>query len=149
MSRAAGTYRFTTSPIYDQPGRVGGVFTIISQERLNTDDGYMADRNALKASPAQKDVLQAKEREGKILLKKRNERLKQSEERYISMIDEVEDYAIISLDLDGTILNWNKGVQKKKGLLGGGDSRQEFLYFLPGRRSASTIASKAYSNGDA
>lgn len=106
---------FYNSPIYDQPGRVGGVFTIVSQERLNTDDGSLADRKALTASLAQKDVLEAKEREGKILLKKRNERLKQSEERYTSMIDEVEDYAIISLDLDGTILNWNKGAQKIKG----------------------------------
>jgi len=31
------------------------------------------------------------------------------------MIEEVQDYAIILLDLDGTILTWNKGVEKLKG----------------------------------
>lgn len=38
-----------------------------------------------------------------------------SEDRYHRMIDEVEDYAILMLDKDGTIINWNKGVQKIKG----------------------------------
>ncbi|MHA3787504.1 PAS domain S-box protein [Flavobacterium hauense] len=41
--------------------------------------------------------------------------LKQSEERYHKMIDEVQDYAIIMLDAEGNILNWNKGAQKIKG----------------------------------
>jgi PAS domain S-box-containing protein len=31
------------------------------------------------------------------------------------MIEEIQDYAIILLDLDGTILTWNKGVEKIKG----------------------------------
>jgi PAS domain S-box-containing protein len=31
------------------------------------------------------------------------------------MIVEIHDYAIILLDLDGTILSWNKGAQKIKG----------------------------------
>lgn len=31
------------------------------------------------------------------------------------MIEEVQDYAIILLDVDGTILTWNKGVEKIKG----------------------------------
>jgi PAS domain S-box-containing protein len=41
--------------------------------------------------------------------------LKRSEEKYTKMTEEVEDYAIILLDRDGTILNWNKGAQKIKG----------------------------------
>ncbi|MBS1584271.1 MAG: PAS domain S-box protein [Bacteroidetes bacterium] len=48
-----------------------------------------------------------------LLLK--NEELKKSEERYHKMIDEVEDYAIILLDKDGIIQNWNKGAEKIKG----------------------------------
>ena len=43
------------------------------------------------------------------------ERLRKSEERYQKMIEEVEDYAIILLDENGMILNWNKGVEKIKG----------------------------------
>jgi len=38
-----------------------------------------------------------------------------SEQRYQRMIDEVQDYAIILLDVDGNIQNWNKGAQKIKG----------------------------------
>ncbi len=31
------------------------------------------------------------------------------------MIEEIQDYAIILLDIDGTILTWNKGAEKIKG----------------------------------
>ncbi|MGQ2984365.1 PAS domain S-box protein [Flavobacterium sp.] len=41
--------------------------------------------------------------------------LKESEERYHKMIEEVQDYAIILLDRDGFILNWNLGAEKIKG----------------------------------
>jgi len=37
------------------------------------------------------------------------------EELHRKMIEEVQDFAIILLDVDGTILTWNKGVQKIKG----------------------------------
>lgn len=45
----------------------------------------------------------------------RNEELKKSEERYHKMVEEVQDYAILLLDRDGTIMNWNKGAQRIKG----------------------------------
>jgi PAS domain S-box-containing protein len=38
-----------------------------------------------------------------------------SEERYHRMIDEVEDYAILLLDSEGLIQDWNKGAEKIKG----------------------------------
>jgi PAS domain S-box-containing protein len=41
--------------------------------------------------------------------------IKDSEDRYHKMIDEVQDYAILLLDHEGTILNWNKGAEKIKG----------------------------------
>jgi PAS domain S-box-containing protein len=44
-----------------------------------------------------------------------DELLRQSEERYFRMIDEVEDYAILLLDRNGNIQNWNKGAEKIKG----------------------------------
>ena len=52
------------------------------------------------------------------LAKKVEERtsvLQKSEERYHKMIGEVQDYAILLLDKNGTILNWNKGAEKIKG----------------------------------
>ncbi|QHS58075.1 sensor histidine kinase [Chitinophaga agri] len=41
--------------------------------------------------------------------------LKQARENYHKMVEEVKDYAILMLDLDGNILNWNKGAEKIKG----------------------------------
>ena len=47
--------------------------------------------------------------------RKQNIALELSEQRYFKMTEEVQDYAIILLDKDGTILNWNKGAQNIKG----------------------------------
>jgi PAS domain S-box-containing protein len=41
--------------------------------------------------------------------------LKESEDRYSKMISEISDYAIILLDNDGNIENWNKGAERIKG----------------------------------
>ena len=41
--------------------------------------------------------------------------LRQSEEKYHKMVEEVEDYAIILLDSEGNITNWNKGAELIKG----------------------------------
>lgn len=44
-----------------------------------------------------------------------NESLQKSEERYHLMVEEVQDYAILYLDHQGTVENWNLGAQKIKG----------------------------------
>lgn len=48
-------------------------------------------------------------------LKQLNDALIKSEERYHLMVEEVQDYAIIYLNLEGIIENWNKGAEKIKG----------------------------------
>jgi PAS domain S-box-containing protein len=48
-------------------------------------------------------------------LKFKNQALQQSEERYHKMIAEVQDYAIILLDEEGIIQNWNAGAEFIKG----------------------------------
>lgn len=48
-------------------------------------------------------------------LRKKNEALRRSEERYHRMVQEVQDYAILSLSKDGIIENWNKGAENIKG----------------------------------
>lgn len=48
-------------------------------------------------------------------LRKKNEELRRSEERYHRMVAEVQDYAIILLSKEGIIENWNKGAEKIKG----------------------------------
>ncbi len=44
-----------------------------------------------------------------------NIELRRSEDRYYSMINEVQDYAILMLDKEGNVQNWNKGAEKIKG----------------------------------
>lgn len=48
------------------------------------------------------------------------------------MIEEVQDYAIVLLDVDGTILTWNKGVEKIKGYKADEIIGQNFnIFYLP------------------
>ena len=54
------------------------------------------------------------------------------EELHKKMIEEVQDYAIILLDLDGTILTWNKGVEKVKGYKADEIIGQNFsIFYMP------------------
>lgn len=64
-------------------------------------------------------------------LKQKNAELKKSEERYHKMVTEVVDYAIILLDKDGTILDWNKGAEKLKGYRPSEIVGKHFRLFYP------------------
>ncbi|MEJ1237555.1 PAS domain S-box protein [Chryseolinea sp. T2] len=48
------------------------------------------------------------------VLQERNVELRNSEERYTRIVEEVQDYAIILLDRDGIVLNWNKSAEQLK-----------------------------------
>ncbi len=53
------------------------------------------------------------------------------------MIAEIQDYAIILLDVDGTILSWNMGVEKIKGYKETEIIGQNFsIFYLPSDRQA-------------
>ena len=59
----------------------------------------------------------------------KTEKLQQLHEK---MIAEIQDYAIILLDLDGTILTWNKGAQAIKGYKANEILGQNFrIFYLP------------------
>lgn len=59
------------------------------------------------------------------------------EELHRKMIAEIQDFAIILLDLDGTILTWNIGAEKIKGYKEGEILGQNFrLFYLPQDRQA-------------
>lgn len=64
-------------------------------------------------------------------LKIKNEALQSSEERYHKMINEVLDYAIILLDKDGKVLDWNKGAEKLKGYSAREIIGKSFRLFYP------------------
>lgn len=53
------------------------------------------------------------------------------------MLEEIQDYAIILLDRDGTILTWNKGVEQIKGYKEHEILGQNFnIFYLPDDRQA-------------
>jgi PAS domain S-box-containing protein len=61
----------------------------------------------------------------------------QLEELHRQMISEIQDYAIILLDIDGTILSWNKGVEKIKGYKEHEILGQNFsIFYMPSDRQA-------------
>ena len=59
------------------------------------------------------------------------------EELHRKMIEEIQDYAIILLDRDGTILTWNKGVERIKGYKSDEIIGQNFsIFYMPSDRQA-------------
>ncbi|HUQ66580.1 MAG TPA: PAS domain S-box protein [Flavitalea sp.] len=81
------------------------------------------------------------------------ELLRKSEERYHKMIEEVEDYAIILLDENGTILDWNKGAEKIKGYPQSEIIGKHFsVFYLPEDRESGLpekLLNEAKTNGKA
>lgn len=54
------------------------------------------------------------------------------ERLYRRMIEEIQDYAIVLLDVDGTILTWNKGVERIKGYTAEEIVGQNFrIFYMP------------------
>jgi len=101
-------------PLFNEDGKLTGAINML----VDISD-FKRTENAFRESESQyKDLALSLERaiEEKTLdLRRKNEELKKSEERYHKMVDEVEDYAIIFLDQNGIIRNWNKGAEKIKG----------------------------------
>jgi PAS domain S-box-containing protein len=72
---------------------------------------------------------QVKERTHELL--RLNETLAQSEQRYHLMVEEVEDYAILYLNKEGIVENWNKGAEKIKGYQAEEIIGRSFSVFYP------------------
>jgi len=94
-------------PLFDSSGRILGTINMlvdISEKKEKERRLYENEKKYLLLS--------------ELLSKSAEERtlhLKVSEERYPKMVEEVQDYAILLLDPEGNILNWNKGAQRIKG----------------------------------
>jgi len=59
------------------------------------------------------------------------------EKLHQKMISEIKDYAIILLDIDGTILSWNEGAEKIKGYKETEIIGQNFrIFYMPQDRQA-------------
>jgi len=86
-------------------------------------------------------------------VKQRTDELKESEERYHRMIAEVQDYAILLLDADGNIQNWNLGAEKIKGYTAAEIVGKNFrIFYTPQDREArlpEKLLNEARVNGKA
>lgn len=87
----------TENDSHGKPSKMYGTVLDITDEKLRTSK------------------LEQKVLDRTMSLKEKNKELAVSEERFQRMIEEVQDYAILVLDTEGTILNWNKGAEKIKG----------------------------------
>jgi PAS domain S-box-containing protein len=63
--------------------------------------------------------------------KKNEEALRQSEERYRALVEQVTDYEICMLDEKGRIISWNEGAQKMKGYTTAEIIGRYFTIFYP------------------
>ena len=101
--RYDGTYRWQLSRAIPQRDAQGNIQMWVG---TSTD---IQDQKTF-ASELEKQV-QTRTKE----LKHLYDALAKSEERYHLMVEEVQDYAILYLDRNGIIENWNKGAEKIKG----------------------------------
>jgi len=109
-------------PIFDADGNiVGAVNMLIDITEKRSNEQYLKElSHSLEAKVAERTLT-----------------LKKSEERYHKMIDEVQEYAILLLDINGNILNWNKGAQRIKGYTEKEIIGKNFrIFYLPEDREA-------------
>jgi len=108
------TVSMNIAPITDAQGRQTGVincFQDISEIKRTEQALKESEAKYRKFASALEREIERNVRD----LKEKTEELRLSEQRYHKMIEEVEDYAIIMLDKNGNVLNWNKGAEKIKG----------------------------------
>jgi PAS domain S-box-containing protein len=101
-------------PIFNRSGKLIGAINMlvdVTEARKTTRALLESEKKYRQLAGSLEKIVQAKTKD----LQQKNEDLRKSEERYHKMIEEVEDYAIILLDSDGNIMNWNKGAEKIKG----------------------------------
>jgi PAS domain S-box-containing protein len=101
-------------PLFDNSGKLTGAINMlvdITAIRETQKSLLQSEQNYRALAASLEKRVEEKTRD----VTTKNEELRKSEERYHAMVEEVEDYAIILLDRDGIIRNWNKGAQKIKG----------------------------------
>lgn len=101
-------------PVFDSKGNiVAGINMLIDITEIKLKEEAL--RESEQRYRELVAVLERKVEEKTKDLQQKNDELKKSEERYHKMVDEVEDYAIILLDKQGNILNWNRGAEEING----------------------------------
>ena len=107
--RPDGSTRYVAphpQPLYDDSGKMtGGINMLIDITDIKKTEQALKESEISYRQLAAS--LERKIEENTADLRKKNVDLKKSEERYHKMVEEVEDYAIILLDQNVIIQNWN------------------------------------------
>ncbi|MBO9682582.1 MAG: PAS domain S-box protein [Flavisolibacter sp.] len=117
VARPDGSIRHVAphpQPLFDDEGNMTGAINML----IDITDIKRAEIALREGERKYKELsvsLEKKVEEKTADLKLKNEQLRTSEERYHKMVEEVEDYAIILLDKNGIVQNWNRGAEKIKG----------------------------------
>lgn len=106
-------WSYSCSAVYDDNGKKNGVL-VICTERGNIQKRVGSSSDMWKQKIFREELEKQIKRRTKELVAL-NEDLKKREQRYHQMIEEVQDYAILYINRDGIIQNWNKGAEKIKG----------------------------------
>lgn len=101
--RQDGTYRWQLSRAVPQKDENGNIQMWVGSSTDIQDQKVFLNELERQVLERTKELYQS------------NESLKQSEERYHLMVEEVQDYAILYLNKEGIVENWNKGAEKIKG----------------------------------
>jgi PAS domain S-box-containing protein len=115
--RPDGSTRFVAphpQPLFDDKRKmIGAINLLVDITDVKRTENALRESEAKYRELASSLEMKVEEKTADLQLK--NQELKRSEERYHKMVEEVEDYAIILLDKNGIIQNWNKGAEKIKG----------------------------------
>jgi len=84
-------------------------------ETAPNTQGQVGGSTDLRRQKTFREELEKQVRERTAELVALNEDLRKSEQRYHQMIGEVQDYAILYLNREGIVQNWNRGAEKIKG----------------------------------
>ncbi len=111
---------YNCSPVFDDKGKVTGVLVIckaVGNEMLKQDEDGNIETWPGTGIPDQEQVMEVEKqvRERTKELVALNAKLRESEQRYHLMVEEVQDYAILYINREGVVQNWNRGAEKIKG----------------------------------
>lgn len=132
-------------PILNSDGEMVGAMNML----VDISEKYERDQHLIHTQKSYKNLSEQLEEK----VTERTLNLQKSEDRYHKMVEEVEDYAILLLDPDGNVQNWNLGAQKIKGYTEKEIIGKSFsLFYLPEDREKKlpqTLINRAAREGKA
>lgn len=97
----------SSQPIIGDDEEIEGVVTVL----IDISEKKLLEKRITESEDRYQQLAQSMDR----IIKEKTAALKLTETRQRKMVEEIQDYAILLLDKEGFIVNWNKGAEKIKG----------------------------------